>query len=300
MIKTETSEQYLQRMRAKRIVSLDRSRAAEAWMSEDKERALDGFLSIPTAELSPATLEAGLALSQHLFHQHGVKPSLDYAESVLRLSQACCLALPWIHGAFITDAMVDAYLINAMNDAQYANNTHIMPYQMFIKKPGFVPGSSFVNGYISEGISNHNYIPTKYLPLVTDETLKKAILKEPDRVGNLFHKSLNRSHILIAMVMEGYERPVLPLTLRAAQENHHPVPALLDYLIANASKDRYIEWACCIGMIKRHSLAEIMHIKLTVEQTLALRHVYSGEDLMPYVKIQPLLKGPLLEEFLGL
>lgn len=300
MNKTETSEQYLQRMRAKRIVTLDRFMAAEAWMSEDKDQALGGFLSMPTEAMSPATLDTGLALSQHLFDQHGVQPSLDYAESVLRLSLACYLTLPLIHGAFITDAMVEAYLDNAMSDAQYAYNTHIMPYQMLIKKPGFVPGPSFVNGYISEGISNHNYIPTKYLSLVTDETLKKAVLKEPARVGSLFNKSLNRSNVVISMVMEGYEEPVLPLTLRAAQENRHPVPALLDYLIANASKERYIEWACCIGMIKRHSLAEIMRMELTVEQTRALRHVYSGEELMPYVKAQPTLKGSLLEEFIGL
>jgi hypothetical protein len=300
MIKTETVEKYLRRMQTKRIISLVRSKAAEAWLSGDKEQALDQFLSTPTEAFSKSLLESGLTLTQHLFDQHCVQPSLDYAESVQRLSKACYLALPRIHGAFITDEMVDDYLVNSQSDAQHAHNTHIMPYRMLITKPGFEPGPAFVNGYISEGISNHHYIKKKYLSLLTDETLKKALMKDPGRVAALFDKNLDRQDILISMVMDGYEHPILTLGLKAAQESRSPVPALLDYLIANASKYRFIDWVCCVGLIKRHSLADIMRMELTEEQTLALSHAYSSDELMPFVKGRPILKGPLLEESLGL
>jgi hypothetical protein len=298
---TETKKSYLLRIEAKRIGTLARHKAPEAWKAEKKDLELDHFLSTPMDALSPATLADGLALSRHLFDQHGVMPSLDYAESVQRLSHTCHLALPRIHGAFITDAMVASYLLEARSDAQYAYNTHIMPFQMLINKPGFVPGPVFVNGYITEGISNYHYIPKQYLWQIDDETLKKAVIAEPERIVTLLDKDLNRTDVLVDMVKDGYNYPYLPLALQPPKGSSTPVTRCLDYLAANGNKPlRFIEYYCCIGMIRRQSLAEVVEMALTAEQTRALSHVYTGEELMPYVKIQPMLKGPLLDEFLGL
>jgi hypothetical protein len=298
MIESETTEQHLLRIEAKRIATLAPSAASAAAMPHEHRSMLASFIKTPPAALTHELLQQGLAWIQHLFDQHAIQPSLDYEDSVHRLFAACPLVLQYLHGAFITDAMAEVYLDEASKDQAPVSNKAVLPFRLMLDKPGFEPGPIFVNRYVAESISNIAYLDQYLMPLITDETLQKCVEKDYSAHRVLFWEKLKRGALLTRMVCAGYDYPYLPTKLLAS--NAPSIHTLLEHMVSyqRGGSEEYL--AFCTGLLKRHSLEDVLKANPTSEQMACLPQVFHWEELRPQMKNHPRLKGAVLMDAMGL
>jgi hypothetical protein len=166
--------------------------------------------------------------------------------------------------------------------------------------PGFSPRPLYLNAMISCGLSLPVFSGHR-ADQIRDSVLIESVKKFPHTAIELCSKPLNRPHLLVKMIADGFYPPAIDDNPDNAVVIRRSMP-LADAMISllKCNREDVYEATVLTGVIKRHSIGYVVMNADSERLKRVLLKLYTAEELMPLVKEDRFIKGLLLEESLGL